>query len=184
MPGGLPVSVGITGMGPLSAARAAAAVAKEKGAACIVNAGICGALKRSERFAPGTVFAIDTVVDRTDAPVDIAIAPIMVETAPWQLPTAGLATVSLPVFDTPTRTALARHADLVDMEGAAVVRAATEAGLICRLMKGVTDRAVEGQRQTLHANVGWVSARIARALLDVLPPLAAAITNPKSRINA
>ena len=76
-------------------------------------------------------------------------------------------TCDRPVFDAKWKKDLSTLGDLVDMEGAAIVRVANMYALPCSLIKGITDRANEGDRQVLIQNAGMVSRKLT-ALFEVL----------------
>ena len=77
------------------------------------------------------------------------------------LPPAILATVDSPVFDPVLRNDIARHADLVDMECAAVAQGCHARGVPLYSIKGVTDQAGGNDRKRLLANLDRVSAALA-----------------------
>ena len=64
-----------------------------------------------------------------------------------------LATGDVFVSDEQTRARLALHADLVDMEGYAVARAALAAGVPVTLVKQVSDNAGEGAGRSWRESV-------------------------------
>lgn len=91
---------------------------------------------------------------------------------PWaDLPSATLASVDEPVFAGPRKAALATAADLVDMEGFAVARAAGERGVRCYLVKAVSDLAGETGKGEIQKNIHSVSASLAQAVAAALEHL-------------
>lgn len=161
-PGGVVI---ISGMGPAAAADAAEHVIARHGAEAIVNFGICGAV--SGAAAAGAVFAVAHVVDGDAA----GEGSLKLGPGAWPtLPRARLATVREPVFGGSRRAELAARADLVDMEGYAVARAAAGRGVPCSLIKAVSDAADDGGREALRRNIDGVSRRLAAVLAPALRP--------------
>lgn len=162
----------ITGMGPAAAATGARHAISVRHVQHLINAGICGALR--EGLEPGGVYRITTAVSGDTVPScpEKTVVPLPAgETIPaaWSaLPTARLASVAEPVFGGERRIRLATTADLVDMEGHAVLHAAVESGISCTLIKGVSDGAAEGSRNDLHRNLQQVSITVGECLLSGL----------------
>lgn len=137
--GELPVLV--TGIGKVNAAIAVASVLAEASPTRIVNLGTAGAL----HGAMSGTHVVGSVVQH-----DLDDAAIFAYTGlhfgePIDLEPTGprLATGDAFISDGPTRDRLARQADLVDMEGYAVARAALTAGVPVTLVKQVSDSADE-----------------------------------------
>ncbi|MDL9935761.1 nucleosidase [Gordonia sp. ABSL1-1] len=133
----------ITGIGKV---RATMALARELtlGApvAQIINIGTAGALHdhHAGLFVPSTVVEHD--ISATELRT---MGYDMVDV--WELPDGDgsvLASGDTFVADSARRAQLARRADLVDMEGAAVAHVSSEFGVACRLVKVVSDSADEG----------------------------------------
>jgi 4-hydroxybenzoate polyprenyltransferase len=165
-PGGLVV---VSGMGPQAAAAAAEYAIRDCGATRIVNFGVCGTLDAA-RVPVGAVRVVRRVLDGGASDVEPGIEP---EPGPLSHRlSARLASVPEPVFGGPRRDGLARRADLVDMEGFAVARSAAALGARCMLVKGVTDSAGQGDRDTLRQNLAAVSGRVAEIVTAGLPDLA------------
>ncbi len=168
-PAGLVV---VTGMGPAAAAAAVRHVCAAHKVRHLVNAGICGALRAG--FAPGSVYRVASAADG-DAPLSRPAAPVDVSPLFWgDLPAARLASVAAPVFGGDRRDRLAEAADLVDMEGFAVARAAAACGVSCTLVKGVSDLATEQGREELRRNLRQVSEAVAERLLSGLEKMPSA----------
>lgn len=68
-----------------------------------------------------------------------------------------------PLFDAALRARCAEHAELVDMEGAAIAAACNDAGVDCVQFKAVSDFATD--RAVLRAHLDTASASLARAVL-------------------
>jgi len=158
----------ICGMGKIMAALATQLLIREHQATMVVNAGVCGAL--TEGIETGSVFRImetwEADADKTAGKVLRVVSP---EKAWGSLKGARLATNDSPLFDIERRKKLARHAELVDMEGAAVARTAAMYGVPCSLIKGVTDFADQDSREALHRNLKEVSQKIASILIEGMP---------------
>ncbi|GAA2378771.1 nucleosidase [Catellatospora methionotrophica] len=146
-----PYPVLLTGVGKVSAALA---VARVLGAGVlpreIVNLGTAGAL----RSGLGGLHEISRVVQHDFHTATIQAVTGYTFGGPLDLPGAGpvLATGDVFVSDPVLRTALAEHADLVDMEGYAVAAAAAAYGVPLRMVKQVSDEA-DGEAVT-----GWAEA--------------------------
>lgn len=163
-----PICIGITGMGPSAAATATECFLRRHKPKTLINAGICGALENGDGFDPGAIFAVNEAALDPSAPGAFD-TPFRLSTGPWSdLPTARLVTVNAPVFEHDRKAVLAVQGELVDMEGAAVAHNAVRAGVTCWIVKGVTDGADNGGRNILQQNLGWVSRRIARVLVNGL----------------
>lgn len=107
----------------------------------VINIGTAGALRTHHRglFVPSVVLEHD--ISATEL-----VAMGYPVTARWEL--AGgdgtvLASGDTFVADPARRDELARHADLVDMEGCAIAHVSAAFGIDCRLVKAVTDTADE-----------------------------------------
>ena len=160
----------ITGMGPVAAEAATRYAIRSYAIRHIINAGICGALR--DNLSVGAIYRITTVADgdallahsgNTGTPLTSGDTPA------WEsLPVAQLASVSEPVFDGERRTPLATSADLVDMEGYAVLRVAADNKLPCSLIKGISDGAHEGARADLHRHLEPVSEAVCTCIVQGL----------------
>lgn len=146
----------LTGMGKVNASTAVATVlARGPHPSEIVNLGTAGALRpglAGTTHAIGTVLQhdLDTEVLRTLTGETIG-APLRLD-----LPEGEgliLATGDLFVAEEAARARLAERAHLVDMEGYAVASAARAAGVPVRLVKHVSDDAVEGAAATWRESV-------------------------------
>jgi len=152
---GRQVVICICGMGPKAALENMRRLLDDYPVVSVINAGAAGAVSEGKR--PGDVFRITSTL------VWPAISgAYQCMSKRWlDLQTASLATVERPVFDPELRREIAVSADLVDMEGAFVAQACREKGIPFDAIKGVTDLAGEGDRQTLYANLDNVSGAIA-----------------------
>ena len=145
----LPVLV--TGAGKVNAAIAVASILAETSPTRVVNLGTAGALHDG---MTGT-HVIGTVLqhDLDDAALFTLSGLHFGE--PVRLAESGprLATGDVFVSDELTRARLATHADLVDMEGYAIARAAIAAGVPVTLVKQVSDSAGEGAGRSWRESV-------------------------------
>ncbi|MGD8252622.1 MAG: hypothetical protein PVH30_00775 [Desulfobacterales bacterium] len=172
--GAAPLRIGIIGMGPDAAGKAARGFISMGPLSAVVNAGVCGSLDNGCGFDPGVIAGIREAVGVSSQGRTCPVLPPH-EAGPWRhLPSARLVTVDEPVFSRRRRNELSAIGDLVDMEGASVALAAWKAGVPCWMIKGITDLAGDGDRETLHRHLDWVSQRIAHCLLEGLPRLPAA----------
>lgn len=160
----LPVLV--TGVGKVNAAVAVASILAEHSPARVVNLGTAGALHDG---MTGTHVIGSVVQHDLDDEAIFALAGLHFgETLRLADDGPTLATGDAFVSDAATRLRLAQRADLVDMEGYAIARAALHAGVPVTLVKQVSDNADEGAgrswRQTVDdcAEVlgAWVHAHL------------------------
>ena len=162
--GGAAVLIAVSGIGQEAARHACRHLAGVRGARTIINLGICGAL--SPQLKPGDILSVDTVLNVDRLSARHAQPAGNLPLCPWPgLPAARLVTVSEPVFDTLRRNELARHCELVDMEGWAVADECRRLGVVCRMLKGVSDRACPGGKAQLLANLEPVSRQLAERLI-------------------
>ena len=161
-PGGLVI---ITGIGPQQAAAATDYAITARGARRILNVGICGALTHA--VEPGHMCHItgivegDVLLKNPSAPS----LPLATESLWRSLPAARLVSVSEPVFGGEGRTILSAHADMVDMEGYAIVQACQQKGVPFQLLKVVSDRADDTGHEELHLNMTRVSTILAEEVI-------------------
>ncbi|MHA6758891.1 nucleosidase [Streptacidiphilus sp. PAMC 29251] len=148
----------LTGMGKVNASAALATVlARGPHPSEVVNLGTAGALRPG---LEGTTHEIGTVLQH-DLDTDV-LRSLTGETigAPLTLDLPGraadglvLATGDLFVAEESARQRLAERAHLVDMEGYALASVARAAGVRVRLVKYVSDEAVEGAAKTWRDSV-------------------------------
>ena len=128
----------------------------------VLNCGIAGSL--TERYAVGDIVSVSAVgeiiASAPAAMLDLSTLP----EARWAgLPLshtgAHLVTQDQALFDADRRAALARHADLVDMEGAAIARICAARNIPLSIIKGVSDHAVD--RESLLRNLEYASTTLA-----------------------
>jgi 4-hydroxybenzoate polyprenyltransferase len=151
--GDLELIIGITGIGPKDAEEACRSLLQSNSIEAIVNIGICGAL--SDNLKVGDLISPITAQNLNDQQAQIA------SISPWpNLPTAHLGTVSDPLFDTELRNNFASYCDIVDMEGAAIARICTEHATPFFMLKGVSDKASDGDHDHLHRHLDSVSQKL------------------------
>jgi adenosylhomocysteine nucleosidase len=159
----------ISGMGKVAAAVATHLLLCRYQVTQIFNPGVCGALKDVDGFEPGAVFYVQTAVegDRKEGPLSVAAERCA--SKPFSmLPGASLVTCDQPVFDIKRKNSLSALGDLIDMEGAAIARVANMYACPCVLIKGITDRAKEGERSILTENIKAVSQKLAELVIGTL----------------
>ena len=148
----------LTGMGKVNASAALAAVlARGPHPSEVVNLGTAGALRpglEGTTHEVGTVLQhdLDTDVLRTLTGETVG-APLTLDLRDGAADGLVLATGDLFVAEESARQRLAERAHLVDMEGYAVASAARAAGVPVRLVKHVSDEAVEGAAKTWRESV-------------------------------
>lgn len=145
----LPVLV--TGAGKVNAAIAVASILAEWSPTRVVNLGTAGALHDG---MTGTHLIRTVIQHDLDDDALFALSGLHFG-EPVHLADSGptLATGDAFVADEATRARLAERADLVDMEGYAVVRAAMAAGVPVTLVKQVSDNAGEGAGRSWRQSV-------------------------------
>ncbi len=167
--GGRKALVCLCGMGKVAAALAAQWLFLSFRCAAVINAGACGALKSGSRWRPGDVFQIRQAVEGDHRLPERSPEVHVCSPLPRSdLPATDLVTVDSPLFDDLQRERLAALGSLVDMEGAAVARAAGIYGRPVYLLKGITDFASGGQRAMLYENIDAVSVRLAEVVTRVV----------------
>ncbi len=161
----------------------------------IVNLGAAGSTKASHRL--GDVFHVTKVVE-WDRPLPSSQTPhvhspqvlrdedlphvlrghpphvLREEHFPHVLPgfrEAVLATQDKPVIDRRHRLAIEPHADLVDMEGAAVVQAAQKLATPCVLFKFVSDTPDHESKADIIAHIRDFGAAFCRFVADSVIPV-------------
>ena len=138
----------ISGIGKAHAAAATAHLIEGYAPALIVNLGVAGAL--NNEFALGEICQAVSVTEPDRLDVFSNQSP---EFRPTLTP--GPRAIRLATMDRPARTAseraqLAIQAELIDMEGAAVLQTAITYGLSCHLIKVVSDTPA---RPSIKANL-------------------------------
>lgn len=145
----LPVLV--TGVGKVNAALAVSLALADTTPTRVVNLGTAGALHDG---MVGTHVVGTAIQHDLDDEAVFALSGLHAS-EPLRLADSGvtLATGDLFVSDEATRARLAERADLVDMEGYAVARAALAAGVPVTLVKQVSDQADDGAGQSWRASI-------------------------------
>ncbi|MEH1013985.1 nucleosidase [Micromonospora sp. CPCC 206060] len=147
------VPVLLTGMGKINAATAlAVTLARGPRPSAVINLGTAGALQPgwTGTHEVGSVIQHDLDTDFLRSLTGLTVG------APVALTGVGpvLATGDIFVADEAARARLAARAQLVDMEGYALVSAARQCGVPIRLIKHVSDDAGEGAERTWQESVG------------------------------
>lgn len=162
----------VTGPGKVDAAVAVSAALSGTRPAAVVNLGTAGGLRDGLRG----VHEVSTVIqhDFDGAAIRVLVnrdygMPIGLDHAADAAPLV-LATGDRFIADSAVRSALARDAHLVDMEGYAVACAARAAGVPVRLIKLVSDDAAEGAGRTWAESVFDHAQTLARWVSDKLLP--------------
>ncbi|HVM09217.1 MAG TPA: nucleosidase [Acidimicrobiales bacterium] len=161
------VDVVLTGPGKVSAALAVTEAIVRLAPAVVVNVGTAGALRPglSGTLRVGTVIEHDFDHAGLTALLGVELP------GPIQLTDESdlvLATGDSFVQGGPLRDALAERADLVDMEGYAVARACSAAGVSCEMWKVVSDEATEGALRSWQESIDASARRIAEIVRKLL----------------
>ncbi len=160
--------IALSGMGKLAAQRAADWLI-DRGAGRIVNVGICGSLNGD--LHTGAMLRVSATLDGDKLLAGMESEKIECDPGNWaDLPQVTLATVDEPVFEETRRDALARHGDVVDMEGNAVAAVCSRREVPCTLIKGVSDLANGSGKADLKKNILLTSAKLADQLVAGLSP--------------
>lgn len=141
----------ISGIGKANAAMAALFIVVKYNVEIIYNLGAAGALRAG--MSVGDIFQIDRVIE-SDRPRIAgremrAYAPDTLD----GFKSASLATQDRPAVLADERVSLAEYADLVDMEGAAVLQACRRAGARCHLFKIVSDTVEHSRDEDIVENI-------------------------------
>ncbi|MDA8141947.1 MAG: hypothetical protein M0036_25140 [Desulfobacteraceae bacterium] len=159
----------ISRMGKVAAAMSTLSLIIEHRVGQIINAGACGVLRDLSELPVGQIVAITSAVEGDHQVFGRRPEPAICSTTLWpELPKARLVTCDRPVFDLRRRSACAKLGEVVDMEGAAIARAAGLYQVPCEMLKGITDSAQAAERKTLIANLNTVSERLALLLWQML----------------
>ncbi len=152
----------ICGMGPDRARAGTEALLEKYGVTSVVNVGAAGAVV--DCATVGEAFRVATV-----CLWPAAETMYICRDDRWQnLPHVVLATVAEPVFDSTRKAEIARHADIVDMEGAAIAQQCRAKGIPLYMIKGVTDQAGENDRERLLRNLDTVAEMLADRVWEAL----------------
>ncbi|MBN1627013.1 MAG: 5'-methylthioadenosine/S-adenosylhomocysteine nucleosidase [Deltaproteobacteria bacterium] len=131
------ILLAVSGIGKVNAALATAYACMRHDPACILNLGAAGAVQDSEKL--GSIYNITKTVEpdrihlRTNSPY------VQHPDTLSGFDKATLATQDKAINDADIFRSIASYADLVDMEGAAVVQASRRFGRKCLLFKFVSD---------------------------------------------
>ncbi len=166
------IVLAVSGIGKVNAGVALAYLAVKYGVRVAVNLGAAGST--TGLLALGDIRHVNRIVEYDRPRV---MGREMRVTRPDTLPgfeTASLATQDVPVIEPELRGAMAAYAELVDMEGAAVLQAARMFGIPCYLFKIVSDTPahvadrdiVENMRAVRDALAGFFTGRVLQSLPD------------------
>ncbi len=148
----------ICGIGKSNAAMAVACLSCRFSLSRIINAGAAGCTH--EKFSLGDIFQVSRAVEY-DRPHIVSKKPReMIPDTLDGLPCAVLATQDVPVTLAEKRMELSTMADLVDMEGAAVLQAAKKFGLPAYLFKIVTDTPAHEKDADIIRNIRMTRDRL------------------------
>jgi len=172
----LPVYLGngivlvISGIGKANAAIAATYCCTQFHPEWIVNLGAAGSTKASHLL--GDTFQVTKVVE-WDRPLMTSKGPhVHYPRTMRGFREAVLATQDRPVIERSERKAIEPHADLVDMEGAAVVQAARKLAVPCALFKFVSDTPDHENESDIVAHIRDLGVPFCCFVVDsVLPAL-------------
>ena len=160
----------ISGIGKVNAGMATSYACLKLDPACILNMGAAGATVDSKEL--GEIFLVEKTIEpdrlhlRTNTPY--IQHPDLLD----GFTTAILATQDNPVIDVDTFRAMASVADLVDMEGAAVVQASKRFNKRCLLFKYVSDTpANAGQEELIFRQIKFFRGPFCDFILNSAIPI-------------
>ncbi len=157
----------ISGIGKTNAAIAATILITSHRPAHIINLGAAGAT--SNKFAIGDIKHINKIFE-PDRPGLLSRKPKMHK--PDMLEGFNLATLAThdrPILSRKDRALAGRHADLVDMEGAAVAQACRAFGIRAFFFKIVTDTAESGKMEIIK-NIFQTRSLLFRFFIEKILP--------------
>jgi len=168
-PGG-PV-LAVSGIGKVNAALAACYLVMRHGVGTVFNIGAAGATGNGLRT--GEVFHIQAIVE-PDRPRIMnrsqrSSAPDTLE----GFRMASLATLDRPLVSAAERASVAARADLVDMEGAAVLQACRMFGARCYIFKMVSDTPEHQSDTEIVENIRSLAGPLADFFVERVIPLSA-----------
>ena len=160
--------IAISGMGMPAAEATCRHLVQTHHVDTILNVGICAGL--ADDTPVGTLYTVEEafVADALHSKKPSSMVGVPLTAWPG-MNAKRLGSVSEPLFDTARRDAIATQCELVDMEGAAVAQACRELGVACHLLKGVSDDARPGSRDTLMEQLEPVSRLLAEQVIQDLP---------------
>jgi adenosylhomocysteine nucleosidase len=129
----------ISGIGKANAAIAVACSSMRSPSGWILNLGCAGGLNPA--YKQGDIFQISRAIEPDRPHLRTGTAYSHLPSVLPDFDCAVLATQDKPVFDPEERLRLSRQADLADMEGAAIIQAATICSTAVLLFKFVSDTA-------------------------------------------
>ena len=161
----------ISGMGMDAARKATEELITQHGCTAIINAGVCGAL--NNRIERGGVYRVSMVsTEHLKAAVNVGLGVGLKK----------LVTVDEPVFEPERRKELAKHGELVDMEGYAVARVCEEHGIPCTLIKGVTDFGDGNGKADIQRHIAPVSETVAGAVRGIVDAASSRVAPEESTL--
>ncbi|HPV98335.1 MAG TPA: hypothetical protein PLZ78_10940 [Spirochaetota bacterium] len=161
----------VSGIGKVNAALSAAYLAMRHGVSTVFNIGAAGATGNGMRT--GEIFHIGSIVE-PDRPRIMnrsqrASAPDTLE----GFGMASLATLDRPLVSAAERASVALLADLVDMEGAAVLQACRMFGAGCYIFKMVSDTPEHQSDTEIVENIRQLAKPLADFFVTRVMPLSA-----------
>jgi adenosylhomocysteine nucleosidase len=141
----------ITGIGKVNAAMACASLIQGFHPGLLCNIGAAGALDDARPL--GSLYHINRIIepDRPDLETGVFVEHVPDVLAGF--PMASLATQDRPLRRPEERAGVVGFADLIDMEGAAIVQAARNFGVRCFVFKFVSDTPDHAVRSAIIENI-------------------------------
>lgn len=157
----------LTGIGKVAAATAVAAALAQRRPRFVLNVGTAGALHDHLEGVHVIGRVLEHDLDHAFL-AGLIGEPLVGEIVLDESATTVLATGDAFIADVTVRQALARRADLVDMEGFAVARACQLAGVSCRMVKVVSDPASGDAARTWQEQADGTARQIAAVVREQL----------------
>ncbi len=141
----------ITGIGKANAAMSTALALYRKNYGRIINLGAAGALK--EDMDMGDIFTVKKIVEPGRPSLKDGGLRISFPEKFEPLPAKTLATRDRMVVSKDERLALGKIADIVDMEGAAILQACRKFGKSCSMIKFISDRLSDNENDLIRKGI-------------------------------
>ena len=158
-----PIILSICGIGIPSAKKCTIELINKYSIQHVYNIGICGMVNDS--LCVNEIYSVSKALYwKDDTTQAFPCKPEYIDT----MKHVTLATCFEPVFDSELRKKIAFHADMVDMEGAAVAEICNNNSITCTLVKGVSDTANKGDKKTLYENIDSLSNKMTTLIWNTI----------------
>lgn len=156
----------ITGIGKANAAMSTALALSQKDYSRIINLGAAGALKKDMDM--GEVFSVKKIVEPGRPSLKDGGLRIAFPEKFELLPARTLATRDRVVVSKEDRLALSKIADIVDMEGAAILQACKKFGKSCSMIKFISDGIEHHETRFIAQNIAELRSEFYKKVSEEL----------------